>query len=69
MRGLNTALRGIFRSSLIPSTPGSGLRAIFRHEWKLAMERKHHMAQQKSSLRLIAVDGTRDQEILSPDGT
>jgi TolB-like protein/lipoprotein NlpI len=43
------------------------LEGYFRHEWKLAIERTHHMAEQKSFLVPVVVDGTRDQEALVPD--
>ena len=43
------------------------LEGYFRHEWKLAIERAHHMAEQKAFLIPIVVDGTRDQEALVPD--
>jgi TolB-like protein len=43
------------------------LEGYFRHEWKLAIERTHHMAEQKAFLVPVVVDGTRDQEALVPD--
>ena len=43
------------------------LEGYFRHEWKLAIERTHHMAEQKPFLVPVVVDGTRDQESLVPD--
>src|ERR1700683_1138371 len=43
------------------------LEGYFRHEWKLAIERTHHMAEQKAFLLPVVVDGTRDQEALVPD--
>jgi TolB-like protein len=43
------------------------LEGYFRHEWNLAIERTHHMAQQKPFLVPVVVDGTRDQEALVPD--
>src|ERR1700732_4752660 len=43
------------------------LEGYFRHEWNLASERTHHMAQQKPFLVPVVVDGTRDQEALVPD--
>ena len=43
------------------------LEGYFRHEWKLAIERTHHMAEQKPFLVPVVVDGTRDQEALVPD--
>src|SRR5450755_4562777 len=43
------------------------LEGYFRHEWNLAIERTHHMAQQKPFLVPIVIDGTRDQEALVPD--
>ena len=43
------------------------LEGYFRHEWKLAIERTHHMAEQKAFLVPVVVDGTRDQEAFVPD--
>ena len=43
------------------------LEGYFRHEWNLAIERVHHMAQQKLFLVPVVVDSTRDQEALVPD--
>lgn len=43
------------------------LEGYFRHEWNLAIERTHHMAQQKPFLVPVVVDGTRDQEAYVPD--
>src|SRR6516225_9367196 len=43
------------------------LEGYFRHEWKLAIERTHHMAEQKAFLVPVVIDGTRDQEALVPD--
>ena len=43
------------------------LEGYFRHEWKLAIERTHHMAQQKPFLVPVVVDATRDQEAVVPD--
>ncbi|MBV8909654.1 MAG: toll/interleukin-1 receptor domain-containing protein, partial [Gammaproteobacteria bacterium] len=43
------------------------LEGYFRHEWNLAIERTHHMAQQKPFLVPVVVDGTRDQEAFVPD--
>jgi TolB-like protein/Flp pilus assembly protein TadD len=43
------------------------LEGYFRHEWNLAIERTHHMAQQKPFLVPVVVDATRDQEALVPD--
>jgi adenylate cyclase len=43
------------------------LEGYFRHEWRLAIERTHHMAEQKPFLVPIVVDGTRDQEAVVPD--
>jgi TolB-like protein len=43
------------------------LEGYFRHEWKLAIERAHHMAAQKAFLVPVVVDGTRDQEAFVPD--
>jgi TolB-like protein/Tfp pilus assembly protein PilF len=43
------------------------LEGYFRHEWKLAIERNHHMAEQKAFLLPVVVDGTRDQEAFVPD--
>jgi len=43
------------------------LEGYFRHEWNLAIERTHHMAQQKPFLVPVLVDGTRDKEAVVPD--
>ena len=43
------------------------LEGYFRHEWKLAIERTHHIAEQKAFLVPVVVDGTRDQEAFVPD--
>jgi len=43
------------------------LEGYFRHEWNLAIERAHHMAQQKPFLVPVVVDGTSDQEAVVPD--
>src|SRR5580765_1708794 len=43
------------------------LEGYFRHEWTLAIERTHHMAEQKPFLVPVVVDGTREQEALVPD--
>jgi TolB-like protein len=43
------------------------LEGYFRHEWKLAIERTHHMAEQKPFLVPVVVDGTRDQEAFVPE--
>lgn len=43
------------------------LEGYFRHEWKLAIERTHHMAEQMPFLVPVVVDGTRDNEAFVPD--
>jgi len=43
------------------------LEGYFRHEWKLAVERTHHMADEKAFLVPVVVDGTDDQEAFVPD--
>ena len=43
------------------------LEGYFRHEWKLATERAHHMAEQKAFLVPVVVDGTSDQEAFVPE--
>jgi TolB-like protein len=43
------------------------LEGYFRLEWKLAIERTHHMAEQKPFLVPVVVDGTRDREAFVPD--
>jgi TolB-like protein/tetratricopeptide (TPR) repeat protein len=43
------------------------LEGYFRHEWKLAVERTHHMAEEKAFLVPVVVDDTRDQEAFVPD--
>jgi TolB-like protein/Flp pilus assembly protein TadD len=42
------------------------LEGYFRHEWKLAVERAHHMAEQKAFLVPVVIDGTGDQEAFVP---
>jgi TolB-like protein/Tfp pilus assembly protein PilF len=42
------------------------LEGYFRHEWKLAIERAHHMAEQKAFLVPVVIDDTRDQEAFVP---
>ena len=43
------------------------LEGYFRHEWKLAIERTHHMAEQKPFLVPVVVDGTGEQDAFVPD--
>ena len=43
------------------------LEGYFRHEWKLAIERTHHMAEQKPFLVPVVIDDTRDHEAFVPD--
>jgi len=43
------------------------LEGYFRHEWKLAVERTHHMAEQMPFLVPVVVDRTRDREAFVPD--
>jgi TolB-like protein len=43
------------------------LEGYFRHEWRLAIERTHHMAEQMPFLVPVVVDSTRDQEAFVPD--
>jgi TolB-like protein/tetratricopeptide (TPR) repeat protein len=43
------------------------LEGYFRHEWNLAIERTHHMAQQKPFLVPVVVDATLDREAFVPD--
>ena len=43
------------------------LEGYFRHEWKLAIERTHHMAEQKPFLVPVVIDGTGDAEAFVPD--
>src|SRR5215469_820210 len=43
------------------------LEGYFRHEWRLAIERAHHMAEQKAFLLPVVLDDTRDQEAIVPD--
>jgi TolB-like protein/Tfp pilus assembly protein PilF len=42
------------------------LEGYFRHEWKLAIERAHHMAEQKAFLVPVVIDDTGDQEAFVP---
>jgi TolB-like protein/cytochrome c-type biogenesis protein CcmH/NrfG len=43
------------------------LEGYFRHEWKLAIERTHHMAEQKPFLVPVVIDGTGDREAIVPE--
>jgi TolB-like protein len=43
------------------------LEGYFRYEWKLAVERTHHIAEQKPFLVPVVVDSTRELEALVPD--
>jgi TolB-like protein len=43
------------------------LEGYFRHEWKLAVERTHHMAEQKAFLVPVVVDDTDDRAAIVPD--
>jgi TIR domain len=43
------------------------LEGYFRHEWKLAIERTHHMAEQMPFLVPVVVDATGDSEAFVPD--
>jgi hypothetical protein len=43
------------------------LEGYFRLEWKLAVDRSHLMATERSFLVPVVVDGTRDQEAFVPD--
>jgi TolB-like protein/Flp pilus assembly protein TadD len=43
------------------------LEGYFRHEWKLAVERTHHMAEQKPFLVPVVVDSTGDRDAIVPD--
>jgi TolB-like protein/Flp pilus assembly protein TadD len=43
------------------------LEGYFRHEWKLAIERTHHMAEQKPFLVPVVIDATGDTEAFVPD--
>lgn len=43
------------------------LEGYFRLEWNLAIERTHHMAQEKPFLVPVVVDGTRDQGAFVPN--
>ena len=52
---------------IIPRHTQERLEGYFRHEWKLAIERTHHMAEQKTFLVPVVVDGTRNQEALIPE--
>ena len=52
---------------VISGARSSGSRGIFRHEWKLAIERTHHMAEQKAFLVPVVIDGTSDREAVVPD--
>ena len=43
------------------------LEGYFRHEWMLAAERRHHMAEQKAFLVPVVIDGTSDRNAIVPD--
>ena len=43
------------------------LEGYFRHEWMLAAERRHHMAEQKAFLVPVVIDGTNDRSAIVPD--
>jgi TolB-like protein len=43
------------------------LEGYFRHEWMLATERRHHMAEQKAFLVPVVIDGTTDRDAIVPD--
>ena len=43
------------------------LEGYFRHEWRLAIERAHHMAEQKAFLLPVVLDDTRDHEAVVPE--
>ena len=43
------------------------LEGYFRHEWMLAVERKHHMAEQKAFLVPVVIDSTSDRDAIVPD--
>jgi TolB-like protein len=43
------------------------LEGYFRHEWKLAVERTHHMAEQKPFLVPVVVDSTGERDAIVPD--
>jgi len=43
------------------------LEGYFRHEWMLATERRHHMAEQKAFLVPVIIDSTSDRDAIVPD--
>ena len=43
------------------------LEGYFRHEWMLATERRHHMAEQKAFLVPVVIDSTSDRDAIVPD--
>jgi len=43
------------------------LEGYFRHEWMLAIERRHHMAEQKAFLVPVVIDNTDDRDAIVPD--
>jgi TolB-like protein/Tfp pilus assembly protein PilF len=43
------------------------LEGYFRHEWLLACERRHHMAEQKHFLVPVVIDSTSDRNAIVPD--
>ena len=43
------------------------LEGYFRHEWKLATERTHHMADEKAFLVPVVIDSTSDRDAIVPD--
>lgn len=43
------------------------LEGYFRHEWMLAAERRHHMAEQKAFIVPVVIDDTSDRNAVVPD--
>jgi TolB-like protein/Tfp pilus assembly protein PilF len=43
------------------------LEGYFRHEWKLATERTHHMADEKAFLVPVVIDSTGDRDAIVPE--
>ena len=58
-RGIRSGTRSTtapYSFQLSPSTPKERLEGYFRHEWMLATERRHHMAEQKAFLVPVVID-------------
>jgi len=52
---------------IVPQHTQERLEGYFRHEWMLATERRHHMAEQKAFLVPVIIDSTSDRDAIVPD--